>query len=84
MHAITKLTDKELKAEREKLFQERRKDVLTVLEAMNMCHDWHAHYVARDLLPQQAEIDRALWRLLEKSGEFEIAEIEAIGRKELE
>jgi len=84
MNAVIQLSDKELKAERERLFEEKRKDVLTVLDALNTHHDWHAHYVARDMLPCQEEIDRALWRLLEKSGDFELAEIEAIGRKGLE
>lgn len=84
MNAILKLSPRELAEERERLFQEKRKDPLYVLEAMNMYHDWHVYYVAKDMLPCQDKIDEALWRLLESSGEFETAESEAAGRRELE
>lgn len=84
MNAVIKITERELSAERRKLFDEKRKDPLYVLEAMNMYHDWHVYYVAKDMLPCQSEIDRALWKLLESSGEFETAESELMGRKELE
>jgi hypothetical protein len=78
------LTEKERQDAKRELFEQKRKDALYVLDALNTFHDWHAFYAARDMLPCQSEMDRALWRLLEKDGSFAEAELEAEGLKYLE
>jgi hypothetical protein len=81
VNAIVKLTDPEILKARRECFEEARKDAALVLEAMACFKDWHAFYLAKDLLPCQSEMDRALWKYLEKYGDFEIAENEAQGIK---
>jgi len=84
MNAQLNPTTRELKAERDVLFEECRGDFIFMQEVLGESREWIKHYKARDFVQMGKEMDKLLWKYLETSGLFERAESKAQGRKELE
>jgi hypothetical protein len=83
MNAILKPTPRELAEERERLFEECRKDFVFMLEVLGENREWLKYYTSREAQPLVQEMDKLLWSYLDRTGLFERAESEAAGRKEL-